>query len=102
MRWAQSLESLLAMGFSQFLPALLPNLEAEMLLLDQIDGKVPRKLNTVRVLAPGSSNQHESLSGIETKCNPRHPRPKHGSNKHESLSGIETNGKDLMNCAHKF
>ena len=38
-----------------------------MLLLDQIDGKVPRKLNTVRVLAPGSSNQHESLSGIETE-----------------------------------
>ncbi len=67
MRWAQSLESLLAMGFSQFLPALLPNLEAEMLLLDQIDGNVPRKLNTVRVLGPGSSNQHESLSGIETK-----------------------------------
>ena len=38
-----------------------------MLLLDQIDGNVPRKLNTVRVLAPGSSNQHESLSGIETR-----------------------------------
>ncbi len=67
-----------------------------MLLLDQIDGKVPRKLNTVRVLAPGSSNQHESLSGIETKCNPRHPRPKHGSNKHESLSGIETSNPLLF------